>query len=252
MRILLTNDDGINAEGLLALYDELSKMADVMVVAPDSERSAVGHGITIYDPLRVKEFYRNGKLIGYSSSGTPADCVKLGVSTLMDSRPDLVISGINAGPNVGVNVLYSGTVSGAMEGALLGIPSMAVSLASWTSHDYAFAAHEAGILVNDILNLKLPRGTLLNVNIPDLSQKNYAGEKITFQSKVAWTDRYEQRTDPGNRRYYWLNGEPNDMLYEEGSDAKAIQDGYVSITPLHCDMTDWTILEERFGIKREA
>ncbi len=251
MKILLTNDDGINADGILALYDELSKEHDVTIVAPDSERSAVGHGITIYDPLRVKEFRRNGSVVGYSTSGTPADCVKLAVSTLMKDKPDLVVSGINAGPNVGVNVLYSGTVSGAMEGALLGIPSMAVSLTSWTSQDYSFAAHETSILVDDIMKMDLPPGTLLNVNIPAIPQKDYLGEKITFQSRVAWTDKYEQRTDPGNRRYYWLNGETNDTLYEEGSDAKAVRDGYVSITPLHCDMSDWSILEKNFGISRK-
>ena len=193
MKILLTNDDGINAEGILALYDALKDMAEVTIVAPDSERSAVGHGITIADPLRVKEFKRDGKVIGYSTSGTPADCVKLGVSTLMDGNPDIVVSGINAGPNLGINVLYSGTVSGAMEGAILGIPSMAVSLASWTDCDYRFAAHHTCVLVNDIIAMKLPAGTLLNVNFPAIPENLHRGEMFTFQSRVAWTDRYDKR-----------------------------------------------------------
>ena len=242
MKILLTNDDGINAEGILALYDALKDMAEVTIVAPDSERSAVGHGITIADPLRVKEFKRDGKVIGYATSGTPADCVKLGVSTLMNGKPDIVVSGINAGPNLGINVLYSGTVSGAMEGAILGIPSMAVSLASWTDCDYRFAAHHAGVLVNDVLAMNLPVGTLLNVNFPAIAEKLIKGEKYTFQSRVAWTDRYDKRTDPSKRSYYWLSGDPNAITFEDGSDGKAIRDGFISLTPIHCDLTDWKML----------
>jgi 5'-nucleotidase len=244
MKILLTNDDGINAEGILALYDALKDMAEVTIVAPDSERSAVGHGITIADPLRVKEFKRDGKVIGYATSGTPADCVKLGVSTLMNGKPDIVVSGINAGPNLGINVLYSGTVSGAMEGAILGIPSMAVSLASWTDCDYRFAAHHAGVLVNDVLAMNLPVGTLLNVNFPAIAEKLIKGEKYTFQSRVAWTDRYDKRTDPSKRSYYWLSGDPNAITFEDGSDGKAVRDGFISLTPIHCDLTDWKLLEK--------
>jgi 5'-nucleotidase len=244
MKILLTNDDGINAEGILALYDALKDMAEVTIVAPDSERSAVGHGITIADPLRVKEFKRDGKVIGYSTSGTPADCVKLGVSTLMDGNPDIAVSGINAGPNLGINVLYSGTVSGAMEGAILGIPSMAVSLASWTDCDYRFAAHHACVLVNDIIALKLPAGTLLNVNFPAIAENLIQGEKFTFQSRVAWTDRYDKRIDPSKRSYYWLSGDPSAIIFEDGSDGKAVRDGFISLTPIHCDLTDWKLLEK--------
>ncbi|MFZ2654346.1 MAG: 5'/3'-nucleotidase SurE [Victivallales bacterium] len=244
MKVLLTNDDGIYAEGILALYDSLKNIADVTIVAPDSERSAVGHGITVADPLRVKEFKRDGKVIGYSTSGTPADCVKLGISTLMKTKPDIVVSGINAGPNLGINVLYSGTVSGAMEGAILGIPSFAFSLATWTDCDYRSAAKLGSALINDAMAMNLPAGILLNVNFPAIGENLIKGEKFTFQSRVAWKDRYDKRTDPGNRSYYWLNGEPNEILYEDGSDAKAVQDGYISITPIHCDLTDWKLLDK--------
>jgi 5'-nucleotidase len=244
MKILLTNDDGINAEGILALYDSLKNIAEVTIVAPDSERSAVGHGITIADPLRVKEFKRDGKVIGYATSGTPADCVKLGVSTLMKERPDIVVSGINVGPNLGINVLYSGTVSGAMEGAILGIPSLAISLASWVDCDYGFASQHAAVLVNGVIAMNLSAGTLLNVNFPAIGKALIKGEKVTFQSRGAWTDRYDKRTDPGKRSYYWLSGDPNEILYEEGSDSKAIQDGFISVTPIHCDLTDWKMLQK--------
>ena len=244
MRILLTNDDGIYAEGILALYDSLKTIAQVTMVAPDSERSAVGHGITVADPLRVKEFKRDGKLVGYSTSGTPADCVKLGVSTLMKLKPDIVVSGINAGPNLGINVLYSGTVSGAMEGAILGIPSLAISLGSWGDCDYGFAARNSATIVSDLISMNLPPGTLLNVNYPAIDENLIKGRKVTFQSKVAWTDRYDKRTDPGNRTYYWLSGKPNEIPYEDGSDARAVGDGFISITPLHFDLTDRKLLEK--------
>lgn len=244
MKILLTNDDGINAEGILALYDALKDMAEVTMIAPDSERSAVGHGITIADPLRVKEFKRDGRVIGYSTSGTPADCVKLGISTLMIEKPDIVVSGINAGPNLGINVLYSGTVSGAMEGAILGIPSMALSLASWTDCDYGFAARHSCVLARNLVAMGLPAGTMLNVNFPAIAESMIKGEIFTFQSRVAWIDKYQKRTDPGMRSYYWLSGNPSDVRFEDGSDGKAVDDGFTSLTPIHCDLTDWKMFKK--------
>ncbi len=243
MKILLTNDDGIFADGILSLFDALRKIADVTLVAPDSERSAVGHGITIADPLRIKEFHRNGELAGHSCSGTPADCVKLAVNSLLDKAPDLVVSGINAGPNLGTNLLYSGTVSGAMEGAILGLPSVAVSLASWISWDFGYAAeYTASFIAEKMTRLDLPKGAMLNINIPPLPKDKIMGERFTFQSKAAWCDSYERRVDPGRRIYYWLTGDDANATPEEGSDLKAVKEGFVSITPLSFDLTDRSFL----------
>jgi 5'-nucleotidase len=207
----------------------------------------VGHAITVADPLRVKEIRRDNGFVGYATSGTPADCVKLGTSTLMDRKPDLVVSGINAGANLGINVLYSGTVSGATEGAILGVPSFAISLASFESSDYSYAAEYAASLAARLPSMKLPRGTLLNVNIPAIARDRIKGERYTFQSRIAWIDHYEKRMDPASRTYYWLTGVYDKMQSEDGSDARAIDDGYISITPLHCDITDWKLLGKLGG-----
>lgn len=242
MKILLTNDDGINADGLFALYEALSKIGNVTVVAPASEQSAVGHAITIADPLRVKEVKRDGTFFGYAVNGTPADCVKLAVSTLMDKKPDIVVSGINLGPNTGINVLYSGTLSGATEGAIFGIPSFGISLATFVDPDYSYAANFAADLANKIRNMNVPKGTLFNINVPAIGKEKIKGLRYTFQSKIAIADRFDKRKDPADRTYYWLTGDFSDIDGEEGSDANAIHDGYVSVTPIHIDMTDWEYL----------
>lgn len=244
MRILLTNDDGIFADGLMALNNALKVVGDVTIVAPDSERSAVGHGITIADPLRVKEVKRNGAFYGYATSGTPADCVKLAVGAIMDKKPDIVISGINLGPNFGANLLYSGTVSGATEGAIFGIPSFAVSLATFVDPDYTYAAEFAAGFVKKVLSIDVPKGTLFNVNVPAIPKERVRGERYTFQSRENLKEGFDKRVDPGNRTYYWMTGDFSDINGEEGSDANAMHDGYVSVTPIHIDMTDWETLKK--------
>ena len=245
MNILLTNDDGIFSEGIRAVYESLQQIGKVTIVAPDSERSAVGHAITLSDPLRVKKVIRGGKFFGYATTGTPADCVKLAIRAILKKRPDIVVSGINLGPNVGYSVLYSGTVSGATEGAILGIPSFAISLATFTNPDYSFAAEFAKKLTKQILKHKdLPKGTLLNVNIPAVAKKRIKGVRIVKQSGRAIEERFDKREDPHKRTYYWLTGEIIKSDAKEDADIETIRKNYVSITPIHCDMTNFSFIDK--------
>jgi len=245
MNILLTNDDGIFSEGIRALYESLSKIGKVTIVAPDTERSAVGHAITLSDPLRVKKIIRGGKFFGYATTGTPADCVKLAIRAILKKRPDMVVSGINLGQNVGYSVLYSGTVSGATEGAILGIPSFAISLGTFTNPDYSFAAEFAKKFAKQILKHKnLPKGTLLNVNIPAVEKKRIKGVRIVKQSERAIEERFDKREDPRKRIYYWLTGEIIKSDAKEDADIETIRKNYISITPIHCDMTDYGFIEK--------
>ncbi len=249
MNILLTNDDGIYAEGIKKLYESLKSVGNVTVVAPDSERSAVGHAITLSDPLRVKKISRGGKFFGYATTGTPADCVKLAIRALLKKKPDIVVSGINLGPNVGYSVLYSGTVSGASEGAILGIPSFAISLATFQKPDYGVAADFARKLVSKIMDSDgLPRSTLLNVNVPAVSKNKIRGVKLARQSKVAIDERFDKRTDPHKRIYYWLTGEEIDSDGQRDADIESVRKNYITITPIQCDMTDYLFLEKLKGL----
>jgi len=245
MRILITNDDGIYSEGIRALHDSLKRIGDVTVVAPDTERSAVGHAITLSDPLRVKKVSRGGEFFGYATSGTPADCVKIAIRALMKKKPDLVVSGINLGPNVGYSVLYSGTVSGATEGAMLGIPSFAISLATFTNPDFTYAAEFARKFAKLMMTQKkLPKGTLLNVNIPAVPKKKIKGVRIVKQSEKHVEERFDKRADPRNRIYYWLTGEIITSDGNDQADIETIRKNYVSITPIHCDMTNYAFLKD--------
>jgi 5'-nucleotidase len=248
MEILITNDDGIYAEGIYALATAMKKVGNVTVVAPDTQRSAVGHAITISDPLRVTTANRSREFFGYAASGTPADCVKLGIKSIMKKKPDLVVSGINLGGNTAYNILYSGTVSGATEGALLGIPSMAVSLDTFVKPDFAPAAEYAVRLARLLQKRELPKGTLLNVNVPYLPAKKI---KVTTQSRTCFNDWFDKRTDPHGRTYYWMTGdfEPEDK--DNRSDFNAMRAGYVSVTPIQFDLTNYAFLEEleTWGIK---
>ncbi|HYW27942.1 MAG TPA: 5'/3'-nucleotidase SurE [Terriglobales bacterium] len=236
-RILLTNDDGITSPGLHALYDELARIGDVTVVAPDAERSAIGHAITTFTPLRVKEYWRGRTLMGYASSGTPADCVKLGVGTLFDRRPDLVVSGINLGSNTATNVIYSGTVSAATEARILGIPSIAVSLATVTDPQWAYAATIGRRVAAQVLERGLPPKVLLNVNVPNLPRAEIRGIRVTRQGDSLYEEGYELRRDPRGQPYYWLVGTYRLSDEDEETDAWALANGYVSVTPITFDLT---------------
>jgi 5'-nucleotidase len=244
MEILVTNDDGIYAEGIYALACALKKVGNVTVVAPDTQRSAVGHAITITDPLRVTEARRNRQFFGYAASGTPADCVKLGIKAIMKKRPDLVVSGINLGGNQAYNILYSGTVSGATEGALLGIPSIAVSLDTFVKPDFAPAAAFAVKMAKLVKKRGLPPGTLLNVNLPNLSAAKLKGVRVTNQSLTCFNDWFDRRTDPHGNTYYWMTGDFKPKDADAASDLNALRSGYVSVTPIQFDLTDHKFIPE--------
>ncbi len=244
--ILICNDDGIDAPGIYALANAIKQIADVTVVAPDKQQSAVGHAITVNQPIRVSKFNKNGEFFGYAVNGTPADCIKLAVrSLLVKSKPDMVISGINHGTNTAVSVIYSGTVSAATEGTILGIPSIAMSLTSYYENaDFSFAAKFAAKLALVVQEKGLPKGTLLNVNVPAVSEKEICGVKITKQGKSIWNDEFESRRDPSNKEYFWLKGELIELDEDSDFDQRAILENKVSITPIQYDLTDYKMLDE--------
>ncbi|MCF7808368.1 MAG: 5'/3'-nucleotidase SurE [Candidatus Marinimicrobia bacterium] len=237
-KILLTNDDGINAQGIITLAEALADEAELYVVAPISEMSAMGHAITISDPLKVTEIFRNGTHFGWGIGGTPADCVKLAINGGLIPRPDMVISGINQGANVGVDIIYSGTVSAAYEGTILNIPAMAISLNSFTQKDFSVAAKVARNIVRKVLQEGLPAGTLLNVNIPSGDYDSIKGYMITQQGKGMYEETLERREDPRKRVYYWLSGKRAYSNDDLDWDENAVRMGYVSITPLHYNLTN--------------
>ncbi|NMB82548.1 MAG: 5'/3'-nucleotidase SurE [Ignavibacteria bacterium] len=239
MKILISNDDGIDSPGIAALANEMKKIGDVTVIAPRTEQSAVGHAITMKIPLRITEYHKNGDFFGYAIDGTPADCLKIGIRNILKTRPDIVLSGINNGSNTAINIIYSGTVSAAREAAIMDLPAIAVSQTSHDAKDFSYSAKIASSLVMQVLKRGLPTGTLLNVNVPNLPEKDIAGILLTQQGKSKWDDVYEERIDPYGKKYYWLTGSlmetDNDLI----TDQFAIKNNYVSITPIHFDLTDY-------------
>lgn len=244
MRILLTNDDGIAAPGLAALWRAVRDLGEVTVVAPTVERSAVGHAITIADPLRATEHEGPDGFAGWAVSGTPADCVKIAVGAILGAPPDLVLSGINQGANLGTNVLYSGTVSAATEAAMLGLTAAAISLASWDYADFDAAAAYARHLAPELAGRGLPPGVSLNVNVPPVPAGKIRGVAVTRQGRVRVDEWFDRRNDPRGRHYYWMVGE---RLTDEGApgsgvDDAAIREGFISVTPIHFDLTAEPVL----------
>lgn len=242
VNILVSNDDGIDAEGLHRLVYELKKFSSVYVSAPHRQQSAVGHSISIYYPLRAFQYKKEGKIFGWAVEGTPADAVKLGVLFLYKNvKFDLVVSGINNGANTALNLIYSGTVSAATEGIILDIPSVAISLLSSSNPDFKSAAGLSAIIVKQLLlnkEIKLDSNTLLNINIPPLPKSKIKGIKITSQGKSNWIDNFEVRSDPNGRDYYWLTGKMNILDKKSDTDVIALREDYISITPLQYDLTD--------------
>ncbi len=238
-RILISNDDGIASEGIAALADALAAVGEVTVVAPEREQSAASHSLTLHKPLRI---YEQGTR-RYAVSGTPTDCVCMGIHHLMQEPPDIVVSGINRGANLGDDVTYSGTVSAAMEGTLLGFPSVAISQVCWNPVGYAAAAQFAATLVEQLLARTqkgelLPPDTLLNVNVPDLTPEQIKGVRWTVQGKRRFTkEQVVENTDPRGRKYYWVGGTDLEWEGNPNSDHAAVCDGYISVTPVHLDLT---------------
>ena len=251
MRILVSNDDGIDSAGIAALANELKKIGEVTVVAPRTEQSAVGHAITMKIPLRITEYYKNGDFFGYAVDGTPADCIKIGIRNIMKTPPDVVLSGINHGSNAAINIIYSGTVSAAREAAIMDVPSLAISVASHEVTKFDYAAKVARELTNLVAKRDLPKGTLLNVNVPDLPEEQIEGILLTQQGKSKWDDIYEERCDPYGKKYYWLTGNLIETDKELLTDQFAIRNSYVSVTPIHFDLTDYKTYESMKSWKIE-
>jgi len=244
MRVLLTNDDGISSRGLHVLVHAFAGVAETFVVAPEHERSATGHAITLHKPLRaVPARIPSSAVKAWSTNGTPADCVALGLLELLPARPDVVVSGINVGPNIGRDLTYSGTVSGAMEAVIFGVPGIAVSIGEFRNPFFDVAATFSVRLAQTILEHSLPEDTLLNVNLPNLPAAEIAGVEITRQSARRYIGRVDKRTDPRGRPYYWLTGEPAARSEEEGTDTWALAHGRISVTPISLDMTNTRVVE---------
>ena len=236
-RILVTNDDGVRSEGIHALAEALRPLGDVVIVAPHVEASAIGHALTLRRPLRMEQV---GEGV-FEVDGTPTDCVNIGVTTILRTLPDLVLSGINKGFNLGDDITYSGTVAGAMEGALLGVPSIAVSLERTPgSYDFGPSASAAAAIAAHVLREGLPARTFLNLNVPPGRPKGF---RLTVQAKRNHVTTVDERLDPRGKPYYWIEEGQNDWEPHDRSDYQAVRDGYVSVTPLQFDLTDYSALD---------
>jgi 5'-nucleotidase len=239
MLILCTNDDGYLARGLGVLAEAASALARVHVVAPDREQSATSHSLTMHHPLRA-HLVRPGL---HHVDGTPTDCVALGVGALLEERPDFVLSGVNHGSNMGEDVLYSGTVAGAMEATILGIPAVAVSYAGRDSERIPSYAPLLARLLPQLVREGFPPATLLNVNLPPIDPAEVKGIRVTRLARRVFTGSVARGKDPFGRDYFWLGGGRAEWDAPEGTDAHAVHEGYVSVTPLHLDLTSYGVLE---------
>ncbi|MBF7083324.1 5'/3'-nucleotidase SurE [Desulfallas sp. Bu1-1] len=247
MRILLSNDDGILAPGLKEAKHALDPLGEVFIVAPERERSGTGHGITVHKPLRPKQVNFSDGTWGWSVNGTPADCVKLAIEALMPQAPDIVVSGINFGANLGTDVLYSGTVSAAIEGIINGITSVAISLATYEHENFQYAAAFLTRVIPLLLKISRETGcVLININVPPGKPK---GVKVTRLGNRRYVNIFHKRIDPRGRVYYWMAGEPEDTPPDKfpvdvDVDFEAVKNNYISMTPLHFDLTDFDAIRK--------
>lgn len=244
MRILVSNDDGIDSPGIFALAEAMKTIGEVTVVAPSFEKSAAGHSITMQTPLRVIPFHKNGSFLGFAVDGTPADCVKMGMRNIMPEPPDIVVAGINNGSNTATNVIYSGTVSAAREAAIMDTPAIAVSMTSRKCENMKVAADTAVMFVQLVMKNGLPPGTLLNINVPDAPWSEIKEIRITRQGRSKWDDIYEKRQDPMGRDYFWLTGGLVDNDNDHDQDQFCIKNNIISVTPIHYDLTDYDTLRQ--------
>jgi 5'-nucleotidase len=237
--ILVCNDDGIHAPGIKALIEAVAPLGDLVVVAPDRPQSGMGHAVTIGEPLRINQ--KDG-LFGphkaFETTGTPVDCVKLAVDRILHRKPDLLVSGINHGSNSSINVIYSGTMSAAVEGAIEGIPSVGFSLCDYSHYaDFGLAAKVAGQVAAMVLQNGLMPGTLLNVNIPKSNESDFKGIKVCRQAAAKWSENFDERLDPHQKKYYWMTGEFQILENSTDTDEWALANQYASLVPVQFDMT---------------
>jgi len=252
-KILITNDDSIDAPGIRKLIAIMRQIGDVIVMAPDKPQSGMGHAITVAMPLRIKQIVIEKDYEEYSCNGTPVDCIKLAEKAILHGKPDLIVSGINHGSNTSVNVIYSGTVAAAIEGSIEGVPSVGFSLDDYSwSADFNHVDKYIKKIALEVLKKGLPKDTCLNVNIPILSENPIKGIRVCRQARAYWDEAFDARKDPHNRDYYWLTGvfHSDDIL--EDTDQWALENNYIAVVPLHYDLTahhnlktikdyDWTI-----------
>ncbi len=236
--ILVTNDDGITAPGIAALVEAMKEIGKVVVVAPDSPQSGMGHAITIAEPLRLQKVNQFEGVESYTCSGTPVDCVKLAKDVLFHKSPDLCVSGVNHGSNSSINVIYSGTMSAAVEASIEGIPAFGISLLDFRFQaDFSASGHFAKAIARELLSNGLPEGSLLNVNVPKLSVEEIKGIRICRQANAKWEEEYDSRKDPHGKDYYWLTGQFVNNDKGEDTDEWALENGYVAVTPVQYDLT---------------
>ena len=236
--ILVTNDDGITAKGLLSLVEAVEEFGDLVIVAPDKPQSGMGHAITVNNMLRLDKSSQFEGRTAYSCSGTPVDCVKLAIYEIMHRRPTLLVSGVNHGANCSTNILYSGTMSAAVEGALEGIPSIGFSLLDFAADaDFSVTKGVIKKILANVLKHELGEGVCLNVNVPKATSEEFKGIKFCRQAKAYWEDKFDHREDPFGKDYYWLTGDFKTFDKGEDTDLWALENNYASVVPIHYDMT---------------
>ena len=244
--ILVTNDDGITAPGIRALISVMNEIGDVVVVAPDSPQSAMGHAITINSTLHCDSIkIDEGPQIEYSCSGTPADCIKMGINEILKRKPDICVSGVNHGSNSSINVIYSGTMSAALEASIEGIPAIGFSLLDYRwNADFDVIKPFIKKITKAAIKEGIPKGNALNVNFPKLIESEIKGIKICRQAKAHWVEKFDKRKSPQGKEYYWLTGEFINQDKGEDSDEWALKNGYISIVPVKFDMTDYSNIKK--------